>query len=418
MKETLSKKQYYPWIVISLSAAFLFYKYILYVSPGIMTSDLMSAFNINGTQLGNLAAVYFYGYLVVQIFAGPLLDRYGVQKITPAAILICAIAAWAFSQSHSLLGAILFRTIIGMGVAFATVNYLKMAAEYFDAHHFAFISGLLATAVMLGAVFGETPLVMVLHAIGWRKMLFLVAVLGVIIAVLFFLMVREKKPIIPVNNSLDNPSEQTWSKSALIKILTSRQNWLLFCYSGLAFAPLAVLGGLWGNPFLQTAYHLSLEKASFLLSWIFIGLGLGSPILGLISDRMGRRKPVMKISIFLSFLALVPVIYCTSLSILSITVLLFLFGFFTGAFMLGFAVATEINSLLMTATVVAMVNTGCDIIGAVTEPLVGKFLDLHWGGQLIDGIRHFSLVDYRMAFGVLPIYLLLGLFLLFFIKEP
>ncbi len=413
MKSALAQKTYYPWVVIALCASFLFYKYILYVSPGIMTSDLMRVFNINGTQLGNLAAVYFYGYLVVQIFAGPLLDKYGAHKITTAAILVCALATLVFSYSHDLTTALISRTVIGMGVAFATVNYLKMTAEYFDSRHFAFVSGLLATAVMLGAVFGEAPLVVVLHAIGWRKMLFYVALLGIMIALLFFIFVKDKFP--PQHRATHS---QQWDKKGLIRVLTSPQNWLLFCYSGLAFSPLAVLGGLWGNPFLQAAHHLSLERASMLLSWIFIGLGFGSPILGLISDRLGKRRIVMQVSAFLSFLALTPVIYCQTLTATEIGILMFLFGFFTGAFMLAFAVAKDLNSIVMTATVVAMINTGGDIFGAVTEPLVGKFLDLHWAGKMVDGVRHFSLVDYHRAFCVLPVYLFLAGLLLCFVKEP
>lgn len=413
MKSALAQKSYYPWIVIALCASFLFYKYILYVSPGIMTQDLMDVFHIDGTQLGNLAAVYFYGYLVVQIFAGPLLDKYGSHKITTVAILVCALATWVFSQSHDLSNALIARSFIGMGVAFATVNYLKMTAEYFDPRHFAFVSGLLTTAVMFGAVFGEAPLVVVLHAIGWRKMLLGVAILGVIIAALFFMVVKDK-----VSLRETRTSSVQWNKKDLLSVLTSRQNWLLFCYAGLAFSPLAVLGGLWGNPFLQTADHLSLEQASILLSWVFVGLGLGSPILGLISDKLGKRKIVMQVSVFLSFLSLAPVIYCQSLSLVTIGFLMFSFGFFTGAFMLAFAVAKDTNTLLMTATVVAMINTGSDIFGAVTEPLVGKFLDLHWTGTLVNGVRDFSLQDYRMAFCVLPLYLVLAGFLLFFVKEP
>lgn len=49
----------YPWVVIALTAAFLFYKYILQVSPSIMTEDLMRVFHIQGTGLGNLAASFF-----------------------------------------------------------------------------------------------------------------------------------------------------------------------------------------------------------------------------------------------------------------------------------------------------------------------------------------------------------------------
>ena len=413
MIKALENKKYYPWLVISLSAAFLFYKYVLQVSPGIMTSDLMRAFQINGAQLGNLAAVYFYGYLIVQLVAGPLLDKFGVRKITPLAILICALGALGFSQSHDLMSAIAARIFMGMGVGFATVNYMKLAAEYFEPQKFAFVAGLLATAVMLGAVFGETPLVIVLNHIGWRNMLVLVSSLGIIIAGLFFLFVKERpKKISNINNNIN--INHTINIKA---ILTNAQNWLLMGYAGLAFSPLAVLGGLWGNPFLKAAHHLTLSQASFLLSWVFIGLGIGSPVLGLISDKLGKRRLIMQISIMICLLSLVLIIYDKNLSVLIIGALLFLFGFFTGAFMLGFSLAREMNPIVMIGTVVALINTGSDIVGAITEPLVGKFLDLHWSGQIVNHVHCFSPGDYRTAFIVLPVYLVAGFIVLFFIKE-
>lgn len=406
----LQKHRFYPWLIISLSAAFLFYKYVLQVSPGIMSDDLMRAFNINGTQFGNLAAVYFYGYLIVQIFAGPLLDKYGARKITPLAIISCAMGAFFFSQAETLTGAIFARILMGMGVGFATVNYMKMAAEYFHPRQFAFIAGLLATAVMLGAVFGETPLVIVLEKMGWRNMLLCVSILGVAIALLFFAIARDKKANVIYKSELP-------TKTNIINILKSRQNWMLTLYSGFAFSPVAVLGGLWGNPFLRAAYPISLEEASFLLSFIFIGFGFGGPILGFISDKIRNRRKVMQINTLISMLCLIILFYWPGLSLWMIAFLMFMIGFSTGAFMLAFALAKEINLLVMTATVVAMINTGSDIIGALTEPLVGKFLDLHWNGELVNGARHFSLTDYHQAFLVLPVYLLLAFISLLFIRE-
>ena len=70
-----SLSQIYPWIVILLCALFAFYKYVLQVSPSVMTTDYMHQFHVNGAGLGNLAATYFYAYLIAQLFAG-LLDRY------------------------------------------------------------------------------------------------------------------------------------------------------------------------------------------------------------------------------------------------------------------------------------------------------------------------------------------------------
>ena len=418
MKIPLQKKSFYPWLIISLSAAFLFYKYILQVSPGIMSDNLMQAFNITGAQLGNLAAVYFYGYLIIQVFAGPLLDKFGPRKITPLAILSCALGAFFFSQSHTLFGSIFARILIGMGAGFATVNYMKMAAEYFHPKQFAFISGLLATAVMLGAVFGETPLVLVLEKIGWRQMLLGVSGLGFIIAGLFFILVHEKQTI--SNHTLllkEKSTDHHWTKENLLNLVKNKQNWLLMLYSGLAFSPIAVLGGLWGNPFLCAAYPMTLAKASFLLSWIFIGFGFGGPLLGLISDKLGKRRLVMQYSAVISGLCLVGLIYCPNLSYFLLGFLLFTIGFCTGAFMLAFALAKDVNLLAMMATVVALINTGSDILGALTEPLAGKFLDIHWNGQLINGARHFSLANYHEAFFILPLYLALAFGTLFWVRE-
>src|SRR5260221_9873101 len=79
------------WTIWLLSAIFMFYKYALEVSPSVMTSTLMNAFDISGVALGNFAACYFYAYLLLQIPAGLLLDRFGPRKTTTLAIAICAI---------------------------------------------------------------------------------------------------------------------------------------------------------------------------------------------------------------------------------------------------------------------------------------------------------------------------------------
>src|SRR5258708_427118 len=123
--------KYYPWIVIVLCSFFLFYKYVLQVSPSVMTKDLMSEFNVHGAGLGNLAATYFYAYLVAQLFVGPLLDRYSPRILTTIAIVICAFGAFAFANTQSLFSAEIARALMGVGTAFATVSYMKMSAMWF-----------------------------------------------------------------------------------------------------------------------------------------------------------------------------------------------------------------------------------------------------------------------------------------------
>lgn len=414
MAKTLSfLERYYPAFIITLSATFLFYKYVLQVSPGIMSDNLMQAFHINGVQLGNLAAMYFYGYLVVQVFAGPLLDKFGVRKVTPLAILMCAMGALFFSYSHQFSSALASRMLIGMGTSFATVSYLKCGADYFKPQQFAFVSGLLGTAIMLGAVFGEAPLVAVLHHIGWRQMLFGVSLLGFFIAIIFFMVAKDQK----IEKQVSTETTEGFSLNNLVAILKSPQNWMLTIYSGCAFSPVSVLGGLWGNPFLCAAYPISLEQASFLLSWIFIGFGVGGPILGFIADKTNAHAFIMKITAIVSSLSLVILIYDHHLSVWMIGFLMFVIGLCSAAILLAFVLAKNLNTIVMVGTVTAMVNTGGDIIGALTQPIVGKFLDLHWDGALVKGARHYALSDYHHAFIILPIYLILAWVSLIFVRK-
>src|SRR5579872_6627578 len=111
----------YPWIIWAIGASFFFYKYLVQVSPSVMTTDLMKAFHIHGAGLGNLSAFYFYAYLIMQIPVGILLDKYSPRFLTSIAILVCAISTLIFSQTDSLWLACIARAFMGAGAAFAAV---------------------------------------------------------------------------------------------------------------------------------------------------------------------------------------------------------------------------------------------------------------------------------------------------------
>jgi MFS family permease len=405
--------RFYPWLVILLAASFLFYKYILQVSPSTMIDELMSEFHVEGAGLGNLAASFFYSFLIAQLFVGVLLDRYSPRLLTTTALLLCALGVYSFSTANSVVLAAWSRTLMGVGAAFATVSYMKMTSLWFKPKQFAFVGGLLASAAMLGAIAGQMPLSLVVNKVGWRNSLGLCAILGVFLAALFYLIVRDK----PKNQSVVVAAPQFFFRDVWA-VLTNTQNWLITLYSGLAFSPIDAFAGLWSIPFLRQAYQLTHTHAAFFVSFIFFGLALGSPLLGLLSDRLGQRRCIMLGSGCIALASITPVLYSTHLPLFLLGCLLFLFGFFTGAFMLGFALGKDLNKLTVAATIIALINTGDVIFSAFTEPLIGKLLDLGWNGQIVSGIHYFSVIDYRRALTLLPVYILLSITLLIFIREP
>lgn len=404
-----------PSLVLLLCAFFLFYEYVLQVSPSVITKELMSVFHLSGAGLGNLAATFFYAYLVTQIFAGPLLDKYGVRLLMSAAIACCGLGAIWFSTAMTLHSALLSRSLIGVGAAFATVGYFKVASTWFKPEQFALLSGLLATAAMIGSMTGQAPLALMVTHLGWRASLLYCGLFGVCFSILFFMLVRVNTP--SADQSLSLVEAETVTFRQIISVLRHKHNWLLMLYSGLAFAPLVVFGGLWGDGFLQTAYHLTKPGAASLTSLSFLGLGIGAPVLGYISDRLRLRYSVMALGLLLSVVSLSVALYAPNLSSWTEGVTLFVFGFGTGAFMLGFTLGKEINPITLTATVVAFINTGDAIFGTFTEPLVGKLLDIFGHGVKRHGVYLFSVHDYHLSFFLLPAYLVLALFFLFWLRK-
>lgn len=65
-----------------------------------------------------------------------------------------------------------------------------------------------------------------------------------------------------------------------------------------------------------------------------------------------------------------------------------------------------------------MINTSDALFDALTEPLIGKLLDMGWEGHIVNGVHQFSLSSYQMALSLLPLYLIVGSLLLLWVKEP
>ncbi len=417
-KKSSSNTLAYPvraWLIWLLSALFMFYKYALEVSPSVMTETLMKTFSINGVSLGNLAASYFYAYLLLQIPAGLLLDRFGPRKIATAAIALCAVGSFTFAYSNSFLTACAGRFLTGAGAAFAAVNSLKLIANWFPFRLFAFMTGLMMTVAMLGAVGGQAPLSAFIEKMQWRAAIEIIGLGGLCLAVLFWIFVRDQSPD---HNREKHIAPAAASFGASVKkIFTNAQSWWLSLYSGLAFAPVMVFGGLWGVSFLSQAFSLSKNLSAQMVSLIFIGFAIGAPFFGWFSDWLGRRKIVMFWGTLASLSSLSLVIYVPSLAFYHLAFLLFLFGFSISSFLLCFTMICEIHTPLLAATAIGFMNAFDALLGALSDPLTGKFLDSVWDGALVEGARVFSVSAYKIAFTTLLIYLALSLLVLLKIKE-
>ena len=154
-----------------LGAIFYLIGFYQRVAPAVITRELMSEFSLGAAALGNLAAFYYYSYVLMQIPAGVLADSWGPRRVLTVGAAVAAIGTLLFALAPAYAGAGLGRMLIGGSVGVAFVAMLKLASHWFAPARFAMLSGLALACGMVGAVSAGVPLRLLVDAFGWRSVL-------------------------------------------------------------------------------------------------------------------------------------------------------------------------------------------------------------------------------------------------------
>ena len=397
-----------PLLAWATASLFFFYAWIMRVAPSVMVEELMREFAVGAGVLGNLSAAYFYGYAGMQIPVGLMLDRFGPRRLITIAALCCAGGCVLFATGTTLTTITAGRFLIGAAAAFSLVGSMVIAGQWFSPARFALLSGLAMAMGMAGGVFGQAPLRLAVEATDWRTANQTLAFGGVAIALAAWLTVRDRW------RGSGGIGELLGNFAIVIK---HRQTWLI-AFAGLGTSgPLLGFAGLWGVPFLQAAYGLERTEAAAFTSLLFVGWGAGAPLFGWLSDRLGRRRPVMTAGLLLETASLAILVYIADLPAAAVAVLCFLIGFFGSAQIVCFALAKENHPPRLSATGIGFVNGMVTGAGALFQPLMGLLLDLAWSGQTAAGARVYDLAAYHLAFSSLIVCGLVGLLCLTAVRE-
>lgn len=403
------------FFIWGLGACFFFLEYIVRVSPGVIVNDLISSFHINAYQIGLLSSAFSLSYISMQIPVGALVDRYSVRWLIGSMALLCALATVIFSLTRSFECAIFARFLIGITGAFAFVGALKIATLYFSPQYFGFLAGTTQALGMLGAAVGLGPLSILVAWITWRHALLILALMISILSLFIFLFLRDKAEMLK-----KAPAQTLQADSFFLGlriVMKNPHNWVNVMVIGLLYAPTMVFGELWGPLYLAKVYSLSSVEAASVVSVIFIGWALGSPLVGWISDCLGQRKIIILLSALLSFLTMFFMLYAHSLSASTLFVLAFVYGFTNVGVSLCYVVACEINPHQFSGTALGFTNMASIIFGAIFQPLIGRLLDMNWDGLYHEGARVYSAVNLQKTMIALPISLILCLIFACFLRE-
>ncbi|QJR16546.1 MFS transporter [Usitatibacter palustris] len=408
------------WLVWGLGAALYFIAFYQRVSPAVLTQELTREFRLSAVALGNLSAFYFYSYVAGQIPTGVIADRWGPRKLLTAGAALTAAGTLLFALAPSVAWANAGRLIIGASCGVAFVSMLKLASHWMPAKHFALASSAALLVGVTGATIAGAPMRVAVDAFGWRPVMVASAVATALVAVAIWLIVR------------DDPSERGYAShfpeaahdaaptsvlSDLRQVIGYRNTWLLFIAPGGFSALMLAFCGLWGVPFLVMHYGFTTAHAAMLTSLTLIAWSASGLAYGPLSNRIGRRKPVLIASLAATMAIWAVILFVPGLGPVGLVVLLLALGIAAGGFILVFPFSKESVPARFGGTVSGVTNMGVMFGGLFMQPLVGWVLDSHWRGTVASGGRFYELDAFQSAFSIIFIWGAIALVLLTFTHE-
>tara|TARA_R110002110_G_scaffold65206_4_gene180046 strand:- start:131024 stop:132283 length:1260 start_codon:yes stop_codon:yes gene_type:complete len=398
-----------PIAMFCVAAFFYLYEFLLRVSPNVLEKELFQAFGMDARAFGVFTSCYYWSYAALQLPVGAWTDKYGPRRLLTFAVLLCAGSTYLLAMTESFFLSCVCRFLIGAGSAFAFISCLKIINIWFDAKWFPFLTGMTLAIGTLGAAVGGQPLSLALHFYDWRSLLNIISGVGLVLGILSWLLVKDKNPIKKEQHS---SNKRPKFFRCLLDVIKHPQNWLVGLYAFFVTAPTDAFGGAWGVKFLTDVHGISRNDASTAaVTMTFIGMAIGSPLLGWMSGRLNSRKWPMLLSSISAAIFLTLIIYLPTLNGLGASLLFFCFGA-SATYVLAFVMIRRLTASIYVATAVGFVNMMSMIGSSLLTYIIGWFLDVMRAGAVSElGIPLYSINAFHISLVVLPVFYTVSAFL-------
>jgi MFS family permease len=352
-------------IAWACTVVFYFLEYSVRSCPAVMIPELEASFNTTALGISAILGAYYYTYSTMSLVAGAALDHLGAKRTIPVGAAILGIGCLCFSLSAVLAGDV-GRLLQGAGSAFAFTGAVYLAAHGFSARYLATAIGFTQCVGMLGGSAGQFVVgPMIERGLGVHTLWVGLGVIILVNALLLYLATPKEQ---------FGPHAQEGGFSSILKpykiVFSNPQSYLCGLIAGLLFAPTTIGDMVWGVASFQKDLQFSYHTAVVIASMVPLGWVVGCPLLGWLSDRIGRRKPV----IIGSALFMVAAALQIALKPFPIPphVAMFLFGVGSGAAMIPYSVIKEVNPDSVKGSATGGINFLVFAITAFLGPVYAK----------------------------------------------
>jgi sugar phosphate permease len=271
----------------------------------------------------------------------------------------------------------------------------------------------------VGWLSAATPLALLTNWLGWRMAFILIGIVTLMLAAVTWLFIRNRPEDLGFSDIAEGLSVEGQTRvptfEGIRRVLTEKYFWPLAIRSFFNYGTVIGFGGLWGGPYLIDVYGLSKAEAGSVLMMIALGMIVGSPLLGWLSDKVFEaRKPLMIAGMGIYLLVWIPLAFWTGdLSLPLLYVISLLIGASgCSTVTINFPAVKELFPREMAGLSTGLVNIFPFAGAAIFPPFMGYIMD-----SLGQVNRVYTMTAYKGAFTLCLAASVAAFAAVFFMKE-
>jgi len=345
--------------------------------------------NLSAAEMGLLLSAFSLPYAIAQLPLGVMLDRIGARIMLGAGLLVWSVAQLAGGFVQTLNQFIVSRIFLGIGEAPQFPAGAKVFSEWYALEERGMPTGIFVASSTVAPALAPPLLTAMMLAFGWRGMFIIMGVAGILAAIGWYALYRDRRDVELSPEEVDHLSgvdraasdENQMTFAEWLGLFRERTTWgLALGFMGVIY--MVFLYVTWLPAYLQQERGLSIAESGWVLMIPFLGGTLGQLTSGYAADKLlargfgpiNSRKLPICIGLVFAAAFTVPAAYTPNLTmaILCLTLAMYFVNLASGG---SWALVSVAAPRRLVASLGSVMNFGGYLAGAAAPLITGIVVD-------------------------------------------
>jgi sugar phosphate permease len=284
------------WIAVTFLTLAGIVNYLDRSTLSIANHTISQEMGLSASQMGLLLSVFSFAYAFSQLPVGALLDRFGARVMLGLGMIIWSIAQLCGGLVTSLHQFLCARIALGIGEAPQFPAGAKVVSEWFALRERGRPTGVFVAASTIGPAVAPPLLTALMLISGWRYMFAVMGAIGIVVAVGWYLVYRNRGDVTLTSQELAHLSDGEAQQRAERRMTFAEWRGLfgktitwgmIFGYMGVIYMLWLYL--TWLPAYLEHERHLSIAKTGWVVSIPYLVGTVGMLCSGVVADKLMAR---------------------------------------------------------------------------------------------------------------------------------